>query len=146
MTKLMVLLSALVLLGVTVDVAQAEEPVAGVEAFHKALQSGDRDGALSMLSEKVQIFESGWVERSKAEYAAHHLDSDIAFSKVVKSEVNDVSVIVEGAVAFVTRQGTSKGTFEGKPVDTVNLETMVLQRMEGRWKIVHIHWSSRKAK
>lgn len=140
------MLSVVLLLAGAPHAALADGPVAQVEAFHKALQTGDREGALSRLSEKVQIFESGWVERSKAEYAAHHLNSDIAFSKVVKSETSDVTVIVEGALAVVTSQGTAKGTFEGKPVDMINLETMGLQRADGSWKIVHIHWSSRKVK
>jgi ketosteroid isomerase-like protein len=136
---------AIVLVG-TAQAALAGGPVEQVEAFHTALQKGDREGALSVLSEKVQIFESGWVERSRAEYAAHHLDSDIEFSKAVKSETNDITVLVDGAIAYVTSEGTMKGVFEGAPVNSVNLETAVLQRVGDNWKIVHIHWSSRKVK
>lgn len=136
---------AVMLVG-TAQAALAGGPVEQVEAFHAALESGDREGALSLLSEKVQIFESGWVERSKAEYAAHHLDSDIAFSKAVKSETSESTVLVDDAFAYVTSQGTMKGVFEGAPVNSVNLETMVLQRVGDSWKIVHIHWSSRKVK
>ena len=44
---------------------------------------------------------------------------------------------------MLTRFETS-GTFEGKPVATSGTETMVLERREGRWRIVHIHWSSRE--
>ncbi len=119
-------------------------PSAVVEAFHAALGRGDKDAALALLASNVQIYEQGYVERSKAEYASHHLASDMEFSQAVKSETNDVAVVDEGNLAYVVRQGTTKGEFKGKPVDTINLETMVLQRMDGSWKIVHIHWSSRK--
>ena len=105
----------------------------------------DRNGALSVLSDNVRIFEQGWVEQSKAEYASHHLDSDIAFSKAVKSVTTAVDVDVEGASAVVMSQSTTKGIFEGKPVDSVGLETMVLRKVNDDWKVVHIHWSSRKA-
>ncbi len=132
---------------VSASVVQAGETAEGtVTGFHKALEQGDKVSALAALSDTVRIFEQGWVESSKAEYASHHLDSDIAFAKVVKSNTTDVDVQVEGATAVVTRQSTTKGTFEGKPVDSVGLETMVLRKVEGDWKIVHIHWSSRKAK
>jgi ketosteroid isomerase-like protein len=116
-----------------------------VEAFHRALSQGDRAGALAVLSDDVRIFEQGWVEQSKAEYAAHHLDSDIAFSKVVTDTTTSVDVTVEGAMAVVMGQGMTKGAFEGKSVDSIGLETMVLHKAGDAWKIVHIHWSSRKA-
>ena len=118
---------------------------ATVKAFHAALAKGDRDGALSALSDEVSIYEQGWVEQSKAEYAAHHLDSDITFSQAVKSVTTSIDVMVEGQIAVVTSQGTTKGVFEGKAVDSVGLETMVLRHVGDSWKIVHIHWSSRKA-
>jgi hypothetical protein len=33
---------------------------------------------------------------------------------------------------------------DGKPVTVLSTETMLLQRSASVWKIVHIHWSSRK--
>jgi hypothetical protein len=33
---------------------------------------------------------------------------------------------------------------DGKPVTMLSTETMLLQRRAAVWKIVHIHWSSRK--
>jgi ketosteroid isomerase-like protein len=129
------------------SVAHAGETAEGtVTGFHKALEQGDRAAALAALSDTVRIFEQGWVESSKAEYASHHLDSDIAFAKVVQNSTTDVDVQVDGMTAVVTRQGKTTGTFEGKPVDSIGLETMVLRKVDGDWKIVHIHWSSRKAK
>ena len=117
-----------------------------VTSFHKALERGDRDAVLVLLSENVRIFEQGWVEQSRAEYASHHLDSDIGYAKAVKSEVSNVEVSIDGALAVVMSQSTTKGTYDGKPVDSVGLETMVLRKTGDAWKIVHIHWSSRKAK
>lgn len=117
-----------------------------VKSFHAALEQGDRDAALMQLSENVRIFEQGWVEQSRAEYASHHLDSDIGYAKAVKSAVSNVDVSADGALAVVMSQSTTKGTYDGKPVDSVGLETMVLRKTGDVWKIVHIHWSSRKAK
>ena len=133
-------------LSLIVSVASAGDTAeATVTAFHKALEQGDRDAALVLLSDNVRIFEQGWVEQSRAEYASHHLDSDIGYAKAVKSEVSNVEVSIDGALAVVMSQSTSKGTYDGKPVDSVGLETMVLRKTGDAWKIVHIHWSSRKA-
>ena len=140
-----VLLLALPGVGRANDAAM-KGPAAVVNAFHAALGKGDKDAALALLASNVQIYEQGYVERSKAEYASHHLASDMEFSQAVKSETNDVAVVEEGNLAYVISQGTTKGEFKGKPVDTINLETMVLSQVDGSWKIVHIHWSSRKAK
>ena len=124
----------------------ADGPADVVKAFHVALESGNKPAAEALLSAAVKIFEQGHVEKSKEEYASHHLDSDIEFSKAVKSIVRDTEVVIEGGLAFVVSQSETKGTFQGKPIDLVGLETMVLRNVEGSWKIVHIHWSSRKVK
>ena len=39
-----------------------------------------------------------------------------------------------------------RGTYKGNGVDQVTTETMVLRRVGGAWKIVHIHWSSAAAR
>lgn len=140
------LLSACVLAVTGSCAAQADTgPSDIVEQFHQSLERGDAPAALAALSDDIKIFEQGWVEQSKAEYAAHHLASDIEFSKAVKSSTTSVDVTVDGTLAYVLRQGTTVGMFEGKPVNSIGIETMVLQKAGSGWKIVHIHWSSRKS-
>lgn len=55
------------------SVAVPREAAAVVDAFHAALSRGDTMAAAALLDPKVLIYESGRAERSKAEYAAHHL-------------------------------------------------------------------------
>lgn len=116
--------------------------VATVDAFHAALQRGDADSAAALLADDALVFEEGGVERSKAEYAAQHLPADAAFSRQVASAVTRRSGGVEGAIAWVASEGRMTGTYKGKVIDRVTIETMVLRRVRGNWKIVHIHWSS----
>ena len=77
-------------------------PVATVDAFHTALTSGNTRGALDLLAEDVLIFESGGVERSRAEYASHHLAADAAFSAAVKRTLVSRSHGEAGDAAWVT--------------------------------------------
>lgn len=116
------------------------------DAFHEALAKGERDAALALLDDNVQIYEQGWVEKSKAEYAASHLDSDIAFAKATTTRVVARSNTMDMDVCYLMRELRTTGTFDGKPVDSITLETMILRRVDDGWRIVHIHWSSRKPK
>lgn len=117
-----------------------------VDAFHAALAKGDRDAALALLAEDIQIYEQGWVERSKAEYASHHLGSDMEFSAAVSSAQTARSGAVIGDMAYVVTEKRMTGKFNDKNIDSISLETAVLRRVEGNWRIAHVHWSSRDAK
>ena len=121
------------------------EVSAVVDGFHKSLSNGDRAAALALLDERVQIYEQGWVERSSAEYGSHHLDDDIEFSRATTQTTTARSGLANGDQAYVATEGRNTGTFRGKAIDSVTLETVVLHRLDGKWRITHIHWSSRAA-
>ena len=97
---------------------------------------------MSLLADDVLIYESGYAETSKAEYASHHLEADMAFLKGVKQSVSARAAQASGDVAWVTSQGETTGTFKDKAIDSASTETMVLRLIDRQWKIIHIHWSS----
>ena len=127
------------------SVASLPDVAKAVDAFHGALQKGDRAAALASLDEKVQIYEQGWVEHSRAEYEANHLASDLKFAQATSTTQTARDIAVLREFGYVTTESRTTGTFEGKSVDSINLETMVLRLSEKGWRIVHIHWSSRKS-
>ena len=59
----------------------AASPKESIAAFHAALVSGDKAKALALLSPEIAIYEAGYVERSREEYASHHLGGDMEFAK-----------------------------------------------------------------
>ena len=128
------------------DTAVMAEATAAVDAFHKALKTGDKPGALALLDDSVEIFEQGAVERSKTEYTASHLDADVAFSGATKATRTNRGGAILGNLAYITSESKITGSFKGKPVNSVSIETMVLHKSPAGWKILHIHWSSRDAK
>ena len=134
-----------------VTVAGAVSPsargaAATVDAFHAALRRGDTRSAAALLADEVLIFESGEVERSKAEYASHHLAADAEYSRAVPSSLTRRAGNASGAMAWIASEGRTTGSFHGKPLDQMTTETMVLRRAARGWKIVQIHWSSTKAR
>ena len=126
--------------------ADAGEAAAAVDAFHSALGRGDTKAALLLLADEALIFEEGGAERSKAEYAGHHLGADAAFSQAVRAVTTRRTGASSGDLAWVASEARSKGTFNGRAVDRNVAETMVLRRVAGAWRIVHIHWSSAAAR
>ena len=123
----------------------ASEAAKVVDAFHAALAGQDTAAAAALLSDSVLIFEAGYVERSKAEYASHHLGADAAYASVVPTSVLKRSGFVEGDVAWIASETRTTGTYKDKPVDRLSTETMILRKEAPGWRIVHIHWSSRAA-
>jgi ketosteroid isomerase-like protein len=126
--------------------ALAGTPGDAVSAFHAAVTAGDTGKALALLAPGVVIYESGHVERSRDEYANHHLAGDMAFSKVVTRKVLKHTERVEGNIATVLEETETSGSFKGKPVHAFGVETAVLEKKDDDWVIVHVHWSSRNAK
>ncbi|MFA5939281.1 MAG: nuclear transport factor 2 family protein [Sinimarinibacterium sp.] len=119
-----------------------ETAVRGVVAdFHRALVEGYRDGVLKLLDEGAVIFETGFVEVDREQYATGHLDSDLMFSAQVKREVVHSEATVAGDMAVVLTQSRNAGDFMDAKINLENTETMVLRRGADGWKIVHIHWS-----
>ena len=124
-------------------VAPSARPAAAVvDAFHAALRRGNTNAALSHLAPNALIYEAGGVERSRQEYASHHLGADAAFAQAVPGMVTRRAGEAVGGVAWIATEGRTKGTYKDKAIERITTETMVLRRIGGAWKIAHIHWSS----
>lgn len=121
--------------------AQTQVPSEVVDAFHFALKSGDRRKALEQLTADVVVFEQGKLDRTRTEYARRHLAEDIGFATVTQRTVARRSVKLQGNVAWVTSVNRTRGKFKNRSVDFTTDETMILTRVGGKWRIVHIHWS-----
>ena len=130
----------------TAVASQARGAAASVDAFHAALRRGDTVAAAALLAEDVLIFESGRVERSKAEYQSHHLGADAEFAKAVPSTLTRRAGEATGTMAWIASESRTSGTYEGKPINLATTETMVLRRSGKGWRIVQIHWSSAKSR
>lgn len=112
-----------------------------VLSFHKALREHDEIAAKSLLSDSVMIVESGGIERSAQEYASHHMLSDMKFLSTLSSEFveHTVTEYSDSATSFSVSVNTPES---GKTYRSY--ETAVLTKRDGKWKIVHLHWSTTK--
>lgn len=120
--------------------AKANAAVDVADAFADALDSGDLDTVKSLLAEDVIVLESGGVEASRNEYFAHHAAADAKYLADATQTITRRVAKADGATVWIATESTL-----AKPNQSPskNTETLVLAKRQGRWKIVHIHWSSR---
>lgn len=126
--------------------ALAAGPGETLAAFHTALAAGDKTKAIGIMAPEVAIYESGYVEGSRNEYAGHHLGEDINFAKTATRKVLKHAERIDGNIAVIMEETETTGTAHGKAVHAFGTETSVLEKKADGWSIVHVHWSSRKAK
>jgi uncharacterized membrane protein/ketosteroid isomerase-like protein len=107
-----------------------------------AIAIGDVNKLRTVLAPDVLIFESGGMETSLAEYEGHHMPADMAFMKAMRREVISQQVIDSGDVATVVTRSRVYGNYKDKEIDLNSTETLVVRKLNGQWKVVHIHWSS----
>lgn len=109
--------------------------------FHAALENGDTMTIKQLLAPDLRVLEGGAVE-TRVEYFAHHLAADIEFAKSVRSERRLTSYTREGSVAWLISTSSARGTFRGRPVDSVGAELIILSKTPLGWQIRAVHWSS----
>jgi len=130
----------------TVNIAPAAaEAVAAVERFAVALSSGDLTLVGAELDPGVLILESGGVERSRDEYLAGHAKSDAKFLKQARVTLMRRTAQSSGDLAWVGSESEIHAMKGEEMLMISSTETMVLRKTDQGWKIVHIHWSSRRA-
>ena len=129
--------------------ARAESPspaqgsaLAALEGFNAALKAGDTERALSWLAPDLLVFESGGAERSKAEYAEHHLAQDMAFLKGATVELLRRQVHENGDLNWIVSEFRIRTTAKDRDIDLRSIETAILKRTPAGWRIAHLHWSS----
>ena len=118
-----------------------------VDGFQAALKSGDKALVESLMAPGVIIAEGGNAEWSFAEYRDHHMEADMAQTgsseAVVERTVHRREIIENGDSATVITHSQLDGKMgTGKEFHYRMMETMVVTRTEGEWRISHIHWSA----
>jgi ketosteroid isomerase-like protein len=116
--------------------------VAVVQQFHAAMAAGDAAAINRMIAEDVAIHEAGNVE-GRAQYVANHLPADLEFEKTVSIKRSGIRAVVMGDAAWVTSTSEMQGTFNGRTVDSIGTELIVLSRVADSWRIRAISWTGR---
>jgi len=132
-------------------VTQTRDEAAVRDALLKSALSFEKND-LPMASqvwandESLTIFESGHANYGWVDYRDHHLVPEMGEMKNTTYVFSDIKIHLAGKTAWATLKYTISADMmdNGKPhhVDGGGLGTAVLEKRDGRWRIVHWHSSA----
>lgn len=92
--------------------------------------------------ETVLAFENGHANVGRADYRDNHLGPEMSAMENTKFALEDVRPRVSGSTAWATFRHSISADVKERKVEGTGLATVVLERREGRWRIVHWHSSN----
>ena len=113
-----------------------------MEAVAGAYESGDLAAFDSLFHESVTVLDGGRVSLGRADYLADVLAPQIGSLHDRGCRLDDIRVRLARNTAWATYRFVLAGKQDGERVETHGVGTMVLQKFQGRWQIVHVHTSS----
>ena len=125
---------------------QADAAKAALKQYKDAVEKLDVTGTEKLFTADSKIFESGGSEGNYAHYLEHHLGPEFKEFKSFKYNDYKVEVTVDGNYAFATETYSyvivvAKDNAE---VKRKGVSTSVLKKVDGEWKIMVSHNSSRR--
>ena len=150
-THSMWLLVAFACVGLALATARAAESAdvaavkAVLKAYKTALEKLDAAPATKLFTADAQVFESGGVEGTFADYLAHHIGPELGEFKEFSFRDYQVEVRLEPPLALATETYIYGIVFkEDRPaIEKRGVATSVLKKIDGAWKIIRTHNSSR---
>lgn len=126
-------------------------PAAGDAAIEKwlaeydaAFNAKDLDKLATFYHPEVTIYEGGGINRGWADYRDHHLGPELKqFANLQFAHSNTVVRMIGPDAAYATADYSLKARMGERDIDSGGLETLVLVKDAGAWKIRHSHTSSR---
>jgi hypothetical protein len=118
--------------------ANAQEfrtPSEVVDEFHKAIGRNDSARALSLLTQDYAVYEFGQVDPNLAQYIQNAPMTTWNLESRRMGGAGDQFWVL--STYRVT--GTDKA---GAAINDTVLETMIVQRLSGQFRIAHFHWSA----
>lgn len=125
--------------------ASLDDVRAVVVAVGAGLQAGDFASLDTLFweSRAVHIIEGDGVDHGWAEYRDHHLAPELEQFENFVYRWYAIEPMVEGNAAWSAFRYELIADTERGHVDIDGRGTIVLRRMAGHWKVVHLHTSGR---
>lgn len=149
-TKLSIFI-ALLMIGAVSVFAQSNNDTKEVEQVMKAYKDGveslSTKGLTSLFTKDSEVFESGGVEGTFEHYLEHHLGPELGNFKSFKFSDYKIETKLDLPYAFTTETYIYTIVLEGdRTIKKSGIATSVLKKVNGEWKIMKTHTSSRNTK
>lgn len=109
-----------------------------------AVEKGDLQALDKIWSNdaSVLVFENGGVNEGWENYRNKHLAPELKSFKDLKFAVSDIIVKADKKIAWATYKYTLAADFNKQKIETGGIGTMIFEKKDGKWLIVHSHTSS----
>ena len=135
-----------------VDTTAEKEAAASVlKSYKDAIQKLTTEGTIDLFTKDATVFESGGVEGTYANYLSHHLGPELEYFNSFTFSDYNIDVDLNLPFAFTTetykytidlKADEEKGR-EARLIEKKGLATSILEKIDGNWKIIKTHSSSR---
>jgi ketosteroid isomerase-like protein len=123
-----------------------------MKSYKDALQNLTTEGTFKLFTKDSEVFESGGVEGSYANYIEHHLGPELGHFEKFEFSDYEIDVKVDTPYAFTTEtyiytivlKADEKGNT--RTIKKKGVATSILKKVDGDWKIIKTHTSSRNTK
>ena len=125
---------------------EADAAKAVLKQYKDAVEKLDVTGTEKLFTDDSKVFESGGSEGTYAHYLEHHLGPEFKEFKSFKYSDYKVDVEIDGSYAFATETYSYIiiVTKDNAEVKRKGVSTSVLKKVNGSWKIMISHNSSRR--
>ncbi len=119
-----------------------------LRVYKDSLEKLDVSAAAKLFTADSQVFESGGVEGTFADYVAHHIGPELAEFKEFRFSNYKVDVRLEPPLALATETYNYKIVLkeDGRVIEKRGIATSILKKIGNEWKIIQTHSSSRAPK
>lgn len=137
---------------VEVDVeTERDGVIAHMKKYKDALQNLSTDGTMKLFSEDSQVFESGGTEGTYANYIEHHIGPELSHFNSFTFSDYTVEAQIDLPYAFTTEiyiytldlKPNKEKNRKAQIISKKGVATSVLKKVDGSWKILKTHSSSR---
>lgn len=132
--------------------SEKEAVVLTLKKYKDALQNLTTEGTFELFTDDSDVFEQGGVEGTYKNYIAHHLGPELGHFEKFDFSDYTIETKVSSPYAFTTETYVytivlkPKDGKEARTIHKKGVATSVLKKINGEWKIIKTHSSSRNVK
>lgn len=113
-----------------------------MEAVALAYEAGDLAAFDTLYHDGVTVLDGNQVSSGRTAYIADYLAPQIRSLDDRRCRLHGIGVRLARNIAWATYHFTQAGTRDGERIEARGVGTMILQKSQGRWQIVHVHASA----
>ncbi|MFO7607391.1 MAG: HupE/UreJ family protein [Desulfurivibrionaceae bacterium] len=112
-----------------------------LDGYDQAFRARDVDALWQIFAKDMVLYEQGSQNVGREEALLKHLGPDLQAFRQMEADFTDARILESGNTAIVTRRLAVKGILPDRYFLAQGHETQGWALRDGKWRLVHLHWS-----